>query len=159
MHLENWQYFKLRSEIKNLPLLEQRRAFLQHQLQHDRFLAEATFMQQQMQAQSAASAGGGKKPVIPPPPPPLVVNFLVVAGGGGGGQGGGGAGGLRTSFGTTSGGGASAESSLSSLIVKAFLISLIFSNSAFSSFNLNKTASGLPTIDFSFFSIILNALL
>ena len=84
MNLEDWQYFKLRPEIKNLPLMEQKRAFLQHQLQHDRFLAEANFMQQQMQAQSAASAGGG-----PGAPPPSGIafntNYLVLAGGGGGG--------------------------------------------------------------------------
>ena len=70
----DWQYFKLRPEIKNLPLLEQRRAFLQHQLQYDRFLTEATFMQQQMQAQSAASAGGGKNSSSPTPSIPLLLD-------------------------------------------------------------------------------------
>ena len=69
----DWQYFKLRPEIKNLPLLEQRRAFLQHQLQYDRFLTEATSMQQQMQAQSAASAGGGKNSSSPTPSIPCLL--------------------------------------------------------------------------------------
>jgi len=62
MYLEDWQYFILRPEIKSLPLMEQKRQFLAHQLNYDRMLTEANAIQQQMQAQSAASAGGGKKP-------------------------------------------------------------------------------------------------
>jgi len=62
MYLEDWQYFILRPEIKSLPLMEQKRQFLAHQLNYNRMLTEANAIQQQMQAQSAASAGGGKKP-------------------------------------------------------------------------------------------------
>jgi len=70
----DWKYFVLRPEIKNLPLMEQKRQFLSQQLEYERMITEATFMQQQVLAQSNSSAGGGKKPSTQSEPDPLLLD-------------------------------------------------------------------------------------
>lgn len=61
----DWKKFVLRSDIKNLPLEEQRRKFLEEQLYHDNLLSEQIqrqkqyeFYMSQMQPKGGASGGG-----------------------------------------------------------------------------------------------------
>tara|TARA_R100000030_G_scaffold16077_2_gene10789 strand:+ start:3186 stop:5228 length:2043 start_codon:yes stop_codon:yes gene_type:complete len=60
----DWRNFVLRSDIKNLPLEEQRRKFLKEQLDHDNLLSEQKqrqyeFYMSQMQSKGGAAGGGG----------------------------------------------------------------------------------------------------
>jgi hypothetical protein len=75
MIMLDWKYFILRPEIKNLPLMEQKRQFLAQQLEYERMITEASFIQQQMLAQSNSSAGGGKKPSTQSGPDPLLLDI------------------------------------------------------------------------------------
>ena len=74
MIMLDWKYFVLRPEIKSLPLMEQKRQFLAQQLEYERMITEASFIQQQMLAQSNSSAGGGKKPSTQSGPIPLLLD-------------------------------------------------------------------------------------
>ena len=60
----DWKKFVLRSDIRNLPLEEQRRKFLKEQLHHDNLLSEQIQRQKQYefymsQMQSKGGGGGG----------------------------------------------------------------------------------------------------
>ena len=54
--------------------MEQKRQFLAQQLEYERMITEASFIQQQMLAQSNSSAGGGKKPSTQSGPSPLLLD-------------------------------------------------------------------------------------
>ena len=60
----DWKKFVLRSDIKNLPLEEQRRKFLQEQLYHDNLISEQRqrqyeFYMSQMGSKGGAGSSGG----------------------------------------------------------------------------------------------------
>ena len=58
----DWKKFVLRSDIKNLPLEEQRRKFLQEQLYHDNLISEQRQRQYEFymsQMESNGGPGGG----------------------------------------------------------------------------------------------------